>query len=1027
VPLHLNLLGELSVERGADRLPLPPSKKTRALLAYLLAEPREHTRERLCNLLWENPDDPRGALRWSLSRIRALFEDTPVSLLAEGERVTMTAAGAEVDLLAVREIFATGLKNANSNKLREAADRFRGQFLEGLELPDCYRFQAWCTSQRETTRRWRLELLETLADRLGEADGALAVAREILEVDPSREPAHRRVMALLLASGNRKEALRQYDVCRAILREQGARPSEEMEALRVKLGPEPAVIAVTKEKTFVAPRVPERPAAGLPLVGRESEWRALTDALDPRAPNRLVLILGEPGIGKSRLCEELVFQTGVDRQLLRGRSYEAELSRPYGCFIDAFRSAPDVLAHARELGPSLASVLPELGTTDEAGDRGRFLDAVAELLRRAARQAPVVVLLDDAQWMDEASALLAHYLVRTMRSDPVRILISARAGELPDNAAARRMLGALSRQEMVTEIRLGPLTIERVRELLRSRHLSADADRVHAASQGNPFYALEVGRSMSEGREGGETATLARALDERFASLDEEKRSLLRWAAAVGRQWPPGLLASAAGRPLESSIEALDVLERHGLIRALPNGEDYDFVHDLVREAIWNRVPPAQRRLYHGGLARALWATADGQGAQAGAVVRHALGASDELLAVRASVPAARYALRTFAISEAIRSAEQGLELHRCLPEQERLRVQLALSEILIHARVGTERSQRLVAELRGLVAATEAAGMTDVVAEALETLSFFHYFAEHEEQAFSNSLRSAELAREIANPLVRARGLAQAGRCLAQAEAFMEKAGDLLHEARSLVPAEESVLDIPLGLGLVSVFLGENDQARDHLDQVVRLAETANDLWRGAEAAIHLALLAIESGEAKLALERARRAVKLSGHLTSGHEPPLAGCLLAIAELMVAFEDGRQDDAAEARFSEHLAELRGLEAHWRAALVLIVRAEVALAQGRPSDAREFASAALPRKESEATYQARLGRCHAVLAEAALALGDLDSARDHLARSLSSTGTRNAAVRARLARTTEALERLDPAAIVHTDLQPKRE
>src|SRR5579862_5995430 len=79
---HLRVLGELEVELAGERLTLPPSKKTRALLGYLLAEPREHTRERLCSLFWEDPSDPRGALRWSLSRLRQLFKGTGVRLHA---------------------------------------------------------------------------------------------------------------------------------------------------------------------------------------------------------------------------------------------------------------------------------------------------------------------------------------------------------------------------------------------------------------------------------------------------------------------------------------------------------------------------------------------------------------------------------------------------------------------------------------------------------------------------------------------------------------------------------------------------------------------------------------------------------------------------------------------------------------------------------------------------------------------------------------------------------------------------------
>src|SRR5215212_1304242 len=103
--LTIRLFGELEVSRGAETLVLPPSKKTRALLAYLVATGRPHRRERLCELLWDVPDDPRGALRWSLSKLRPLVNDPgTVRLQAEGDTVALRADDIHVDLFALRQI-----------------------------------------------------------------------------------------------------------------------------------------------------------------------------------------------------------------------------------------------------------------------------------------------------------------------------------------------------------------------------------------------------------------------------------------------------------------------------------------------------------------------------------------------------------------------------------------------------------------------------------------------------------------------------------------------------------------------------------------------------------------------------------------------------------------------------------------------------------------------------------------------------------------------------------------------------------
>src|SRR5256885_14571420 len=149
-PLNLRVLGGVSIERGGERLELPPSKKTRALLGYLLIEAREHTREQLCALFWDLPDDPRGALRWSLSRLRPLLDDSGrARVQADRERVPIDAKGSLVDLHVAETLRSRGLEKATVAQLREAADLFRGDLLEGLELCEAFRFQAWCTARRE--------------------------------------------------------------------------------------------------------------------------------------------------------------------------------------------------------------------------------------------------------------------------------------------------------------------------------------------------------------------------------------------------------------------------------------------------------------------------------------------------------------------------------------------------------------------------------------------------------------------------------------------------------------------------------------------------------------------------------------------------------------------------------------------------------------------------------------------------------------------------------------------------------------
>jgi pimeloyl-ACP methyl ester carboxylesterase/DNA-binding SARP family transcriptional activator len=206
--LQLNVLGPLAAVRGSIPLPLPRSKKTRALLAYLALTARPHRRTRLCRLFWSIPEDPRAALRWSLSRLRPLVDepDHP-RILADRDSVALDRAGVVIDIAALRASLPADLDTASTATLRQASSASRGEFLEGLELPDCYEFHSWLVAEREEARRLRSRLLAALVARLaGKSEEAIAYARERALLEPADEEVQATLMRLLLAAGRRREA-----------------------------------------------------------------------------------------------------------------------------------------------------------------------------------------------------------------------------------------------------------------------------------------------------------------------------------------------------------------------------------------------------------------------------------------------------------------------------------------------------------------------------------------------------------------------------------------------------------------------------------------------------------------------------------------------------------------------------------------------------------------------------------------------------------------------------------------------------
>ena len=148
--LQVSVLGNLAVMRDGAAMQLPPSKKTRALLAYLAVTARAHSRDRLSALLWPVPDDPRGALRWSLTRLRPLVDEPDCRrIVADRENVGFVFDGVTVDILSVRNLARNGTDAMSTDVLREAAQALEVDFLEGLDLPDCHEFQSWCIGERE--------------------------------------------------------------------------------------------------------------------------------------------------------------------------------------------------------------------------------------------------------------------------------------------------------------------------------------------------------------------------------------------------------------------------------------------------------------------------------------------------------------------------------------------------------------------------------------------------------------------------------------------------------------------------------------------------------------------------------------------------------------------------------------------------------------------------------------------------------------------------------------------------------------
>jgi DNA-binding SARP family transcriptional activator len=607
--LSIRLLGDMQIARGGKLVPLPASKRTRALLGYLVATGVPQSRERLCDLLWDGPDDPRASLRWSLTKLRPLLNDAAAErLVRDRDRMAFAAEGASVDVTTVRALLNSGAPGASLDQLEEAARRLGGEFLDGLDLPRCYRFHEWCMTERESLGALRRATLATLVARLqGTPERALAHARAWIGAEPLSESGHAAVVRLLGALGRLREA---HDHCRNatrfLERELSAPITGELAGAAAALRPATSTASLPAQPAPIAE--PDADVAQhLPIVGRERE-RSRIDQLVGRCAQaqakEVLLILGEPGIGKTRLLDYLDERATRERcRVLRARGFEAEMVRPYGAWIDALRAVPagDVPAPVQR---ELALLLPGLSVAALGkSDRGRLFDGVAMLLRTLAATQPLVLAFDDVQWLDKASLSLLHFVARTFDS-PGRLLITcaARAGEIEDNPALARVRRSLEREKRLGELALAPLDAAQTAALVRFAYPKLDAPEVFEESLGNPLFALELARAHQRG-DAAPGRPLEALIAGEHARLDEKARELALWAAAYGREILPEMLGEATSMAPADLASALRVLERRGLLRATEGGA-YDFAHDLVRQATYRSISQPRRRLLHRGLDR---------------------------------------------------------------------------------------------------------------------------------------------------------------------------------------------------------------------------------------------------------------------------------------------------------------------------------------------------------------------------------------------------------------------------------------
>lgn len=888
--MRAELFGHMRVAMNGQAVDLPASKKTRGLLGYLLSSPRPLSRSELCDLLWEEAEDPRGALRWSLSKLRTTLG--PETVLANRNTVELNAAAIEVDV-ALIDAASGNVASKTTDALVAMEMVFQGEFLNGLELSDCYGFYEWCQSERSRYGRLRAEILGTLISRhSGQPGAALEYAHKLVGMNPFEEPAHIKVIELLQLLGRSEEAAAQAAQCRKIFQlELGVEPTEALDQACQTVALLAPNQETSRENTQTKVNASGSGARSQTrFIGREAELRLIRSAFGGSGP-AVALIVGAPGIGKSALLSEIGKEYGTRH--LSARTIEVERSRPFGVWIDALDQSAETEV-VRDIQHKLHDALLVRPDSSENLTEQQVFDGFRRILIDLSQRGPVLIALDDAQWMEPSSCALLSYLIRHLGAGQVHFCLAARAGEIDDNQAVQTLLSGLGND--VQRIALTGLSEIEASALVQGMRTSVNVQDVVRNARGNPFYLMELSRADDHGSA---TTSLLNALSDRIERLSPTAITFVSWASVFGRTIPMDAVIKTSGLDLPTVLETIEELENREIIRPVGDGT-VEFTHDLVRDASYERLSNNRRRLMHRRVAEMLALEMVQRPEWAARVLHHSAMTDHHILAAQAAVIAGQHALKAFANSEAAELARKGLfHAEKLNAGSERINLTMALLgvHVLSASGISTRKTPELVSALQAQISHARLHLMADEVAHGEHLLSVLYQELGNLKAASMATARAAEAADRI-DAQKKVRQLANSARCLLELGRDIPKAIHLCRDAE-LLAEQEGVTDSEIywSQGLLAHWMGDLDSAASRMEKALDLAQKGEDRWRQCKCLIWAAMIALERDLPEAAISYANRLEDLAAKIGEGAMAPLARSFVAIAQ----HPNGDLDAALEA------------------------------------------------------------------------------------------------------------------------------
>ncbi|HXW35834.1 MAG TPA: BTAD domain-containing putative transcriptional regulator, partial [Acidimicrobiales bacterium] len=624
---EFGILGTLTVI--SDSTPLEVrGPRQRALLALLVLQAnRVVTPDRIFELLWQGnpPRTAANTLQTHIVRLRRVLrapqpdggEYCPLKTISAGyllevDAEALDSARFEYLLSEARRAVTLERHAVAREVLRQALGIWRG--------PALIEFAAEPFAQVDATRldELRIDALQEFAAAslaCGRIAETIATLQPLVSAHPLREQPVGDLMVALYRAGRQGDALAAYRTLRLALREElGLDPSPELQRLEqlilehaanlepVALGATRRTHALPMQASVAAPRFVGRTEE---LTWLSGQWHAAC-----RGEPRLAIVQGEPGIGKTRIAAEFAERCHRGGGTVLWGCCTEDASAPFEALASALAPLVETVPTATPLWHLFGVANDRALHNDPDIERQRMFQLVTELLERAASDVPVLLVLDDMQWVDRSTlALLAHFL-RTTPQVCVLVLATVRTTEPSTAAMFHTTLGELisdERASLCDLVGLGPADIASlVADLLPGKGSVETGSVLQARTGGNPFFVAALLRQLDETCEGDLERlneldlpdTVRGVIDRRIAHLDPTARELLEVAAVVGFEFDPRLVEEVGRLPPSLFARVLDEIDSAGI--AVPVGAtEYSFAHALIRDVIYQGVGRARRSLIH--------------------------------------------------------------------------------------------------------------------------------------------------------------------------------------------------------------------------------------------------------------------------------------------------------------------------------------------------------------------------------------------------------------------------------------------